>query len=131
MPTRSPAAAYQDRAVQTANSPQLLMMLYDRLAVDIERAEVAIELGDFGATNEHLQHAQRIVRMLRSALDPDGFRGGQELLSVYVFLEQHLVKANMEKSVAVAHECAELVRPLHEAWRKAVSANERDDAHLA
>jgi flagellar secretion chaperone FliS len=128
MPDHNPASAYQSQAVQTANGPHLLLMLCERLAVDIARSEVALETADNKAANEHLQHAQRIVRMLRNALDPAGFKGGRELLSVYIFLESHLVKANLEKDAALVRECAELIRPVHEAWRWAVHTNERIDA---
>jgi flagellar secretion chaperone FliS len=128
MPDQNPASAYQSQAVQTANGPHLLLMLCERLAVDIARSEVALDTGDNKAAHEHLQHAQRIVRMLRNALDPAGFKGGRELLSVYLFLESHLVKANLEKDAALVRECAELIRPVHEAWRKAVHTNERVDA---
>src|ERR1700733_7118229 len=127
MPTRNPASVYQNQAVQTANGPHLLLMLCDRLAVDIARSEVALAANDNKAANDHLQHAQRIVRMLRNALQPDGFEGGQELLSVYVFLENHLVRANLEKNGALVRECAELVQPIHEAWTRAVRAHERDN----
>ncbi len=119
------ASAYQSQAVQTANQPQLLVMLVDRLAVDIARAELAIESLNYETANETLQHAQKIVRVLSSSLEPDGFSGGQELLAVYVFLENHLIKANLEKDVTVVKECADLVRPIHEAWRRAVNTNER------
>ncbi len=127
MTTTNSASAYQSQAVQTANSPQLLIMLFDRLAVDIARAEKAIEAVDFEGANENLQHAQKIVRMLSTSLDPDGFSGGHELLAVYVFLEDHLVKANLQKSVVMVQECADLVRPIHEAWRRAVNASEREN----
>jgi len=103
-------------------------MLCDRMSVDISRAEVALEENDLKAANENLQHAQRIVRMLRNALDPNGFEGGNELRAVYVFLEGHLIKANLEKDATVVRECAELFRPIHEAWRRAVNDNERADA---
>jgi flagellar protein FliS len=129
MSDQNPASAYQSHAVQTANGPHLLLMLCDRMSVDIARAEVALQVGDNKAANENLQHAQKIVRMLRSALDPEGFKGAHELLSVYSFLEDHLVRANMEKDATVVRECAELVRPIHEAWRKAVNANERANAY--
>jgi flagellar protein FliS len=129
MSDQNPASAYQSHAVQTANGPHLLLMLCDRMSVDIARAEVALEVGDNKAANEHLQHAQKIVRMLRSALDPQGFKGAHELLSVYNFLEAHLVRANMEKDAGLVRECADLVRPIHEAWRKAVNANERANAY--
>jgi flagellar protein FliS len=128
MSDHNPASAYQSQAVHTANGPQLLLMLCDRMSVDIARAEVALEARDNKAANDHLQHAQKIVRMLRSALDPDGFRGAHELLAVYFFLEAHLVKANLEKDATLVRECADLVRPIHEAWHKAVNANERADA---
>jgi len=98
-------------------------MICDRLAADMARAEVAIQASDYAVVDENLQHAQRSIRMLRNALDPDGFKGGHELLSVYAFIEGHLVKANLEKSVAVVRECAELFRPIHEAWRGAVHMN--------
>jgi len=100
-------------------------MLCDRMSVDISRAEMAIEEGDNQTANENLQHAQRIVRMLRNALDPNGFEGASELRSVYFFLEAHLVKANLEKDAALVRECAELFRPIREAWHGAVNANER------
>jgi flagellar protein FliS len=128
MPDQNPASAYRSQAVQTANGPQLLLMLCERLSVDIARGEVALTLDDNQAANEHLQHAQRIVRMLRNALQPDGFEGGRELLSVYVFLESHLIKANLEKDPEAVKECAALVRPIQEAWRRAVNANERAGA---
>jgi flagellar protein FliS len=128
MSNSNTASAYQSQAVQTANQPQLLVMLFDRLAVDIARAELAIESASFEAANETLQHAQQIVRMLANSLDPDGFSGGQELLAVYVFLENHLIKANIAKSIPMVQECADLVRPIHEAWRRAVNASERENA---
>lgn len=118
--SRNPASAYQERMVQTANGPRLLVMLCDRLAVDVVRAQVALETKDMKVVNESLQHAQKIVRVLRSALDPDGFAGGHELLSVYVFLETHLVQANMEKNATLIRECAGLIEPIREAWSKAV-----------
>jgi flagellar protein FliS len=104
----------------------MLIMLFDRLAVDIARAETTIEAKDFQGANEHLQHAQKIIRMLRSALNPDGFKGGHELLSVYVFVENHLIKANLEKNVDVVRECAKLIAPIHQAWRKAVNADDHN-----
>jgi flagellar protein FliS len=128
MTDRNRASAYQSQAVQTANGPQLLLMLCDRMSVDIGRAELALGAADNKGANDHLQHAQRIVRMLRNALDPEGFEGAQALLAVYVFLEGHLVKANLEKDATVARECADLLRPIHEAWRKAVNADERAQA---
>jgi flagellar protein FliS len=119
--TRNAAASYQTNAVQTAPGPQLLVMLYDRLAADIEVADRAMGERDYFVTNETIQHAQQIVRVLRHSLDPDGFVGGQDLLSLYDFLIQHLVEANLEKDQTKVRECATIVAPLRAAWHQAVA----------
>ncbi len=125
--TRNAAALYQSNAVQTAPGPQLLVMLYDRLAADIEVADRAMGERDYFVANETVQHAQQIVRVMRHSLNPDGFEGGQELLSLYDFLIQHLVEANLEKDQAKIRECATIVAPLQRAWHLAVANPDGND----
>ncbi len=128
MPPDNPATAYQSQAVHTASGPALLVMLYDRLAVDIDRGESSILAGDLSEANTNLQHAQQIVRLLRRSLDAEGFAAAGDLLSLYNFLERHLIEANMAKDAGKVQECARLVAPLHEAWRTAVASGGRQDA---
>jgi flagellar secretion chaperone FliS len=122
--TQDAALRYQSQAVQTAPGPQLLVMLFDRMAADIEIAERALEGSDLWTTNERLQHAQQIVRILRHSLQPDGFEGGRTLLGLYDLLLGELVDANLNKDPAKIHRCAEIVTPLREAWRRAVAEPE-------
>lgn len=117
------AMRYQSQAVQTAPGPQLLVMLFDRLAADIEIAEHALENNDLQSTNERLQHAQQIVRVLRHSLQPDGFDGGRNLLGLYDFLHAELIDANLSKDTAKIHRCGQIVSPLREAWRRAVAGS--------
>jgi len=132
MAFRDVAASYQSRAVETAPGPQVLVMLYDRLAVDIEVADNAIAERNLEAANEAIQHAQQIVSVLRHSLRPDGFDGGEDLLALYDFLSRHLVDANLSKSQTVLRQCATIVAPLRDAWRLAVAQPERADvpAHV-
>lgn len=118
------ARAYQSHAVQTANGPHLLLMLCDRWVVDIARAEVAILAGDYKASDENLQHAQRILRLLRTTLDPDSFAGAAELTAVYGYLEGQLIKANLQKNLDLLRECSSLFDEIHQAWRAAVNIYE-------
>jgi len=129
--TQNAAVRYQSQAVQTAPGPQLLVMLYDRMAVDIEVAERALEARDLQATNERLQHAQQIVRILRHSLQPDGFEGGHNLLSLYEFLYAQLVEANLTKNRQKIRSCGQIVAPLREAWRRAVANPEAGDGPRA
>jgi len=119
--TQNAAVRYQSQAVQTAPGPQLLVMLYDRMAADIEIAERALAARDLQATNERLQHAQQIVRILRHSLQPDGFEGGRSLLSLYEFLFAQLVEANLTKDPQKIRECGQIVAPLRAAWHRAVA----------
>jgi flagellar secretion chaperone FliS len=121
------ADKYRSQAIQTAPGPQLLVMLYDRLAADVDIAGCSLDGHDYLATNERLQHAQRIVRMLRHSLEPDGFSGGHDLLALYDFLLSHLVEANLRKDPDMIRECGRIIAPLREAWQRAVTNPERAD----
>ena len=120
-------AKYRSQAIETASGPQLLVMLYDRLAADIDIADRSLDARDFLVTNERLQHAQRIVRMLRHSLQPDGFSGGPDLLDLYDFLLSHLVEANLHKDQDMVRECGRIVAPLRDAWHRAVTNPDRGD----
>ncbi len=120
-------ARYRNQAIETASGPRLLVMLYDRLAADIDIADRSLDVGDLLVTNERLQHAQRIVRMFRHSLQPDGFSGGRDLLDLYDFLLSHLVEANLQKDQEKVRECARIVAPLRDAWHRAVTNPERVD----
>jgi flagellar secretion chaperone FliS len=128
-PPTNLADKYRSQAIQTAPGPQLLVMLYDRLAADVDIAVASLDAQDFLTTNERLQHAQRIVRMLRHSLEPDGFNGGRDLLALYDFLLSHLVEANLRKDPDMVRECARIIAPLREAWQRAVTNPERADGH--
>jgi flagellar protein FliS len=126
-PPTNLADKYRSQAIQTAPGPQLLVMLYDRLAVDVDIAGRSLDEQDFLVTNERLQHAQRIVRMLKHSLEPDGFAGGRDLLALYDFLLSHLVEANLRKDPEMVRECGRIIAPLREAWQRAVTNPDRAD----
>ena len=120
MLTKDAASSYRSQAVQTASGPQLLVMLYDRLVLDLEQAGRAISDGKLFEANEAMQHAQQILIVLKHSLDPEGFDGGHELLAIYEFLSNKLVEANLHKSLTLLAECANVIAPLREAWHRAV-----------
>ena len=126
-PPTNLADKYRSQAIQTAPGPQLLVMLYDRLAADVDIAGSLPGRAGLCVTNERLQHAQRIVRMLKHSLEPDGFAGGRDLLALYDFLLSHLVEANLRKDPEMVRECGRIIAPLREAWQRAVTNPDRAD----
>jgi flagellar secretion chaperone FliS len=112
-------ARFVDDSIATASPARLLVMLYDRLVLDLVRAETAQQAGDRDAANKQLLHAQEIVLELVSSLRTDEWDGAADLASIYGFLHSELVRANMSGEPARTKGCRQLVEPLAEAWRTA------------
>ncbi|MDA8062415.1 MAG: flagellar protein FliS, partial [Actinomycetota bacterium] len=120
------ATAYRSRAAETSSGPRLIVALYERLTTDLHVALDALEVhGDLFVASESLVHAQQVLLVLRTSLDPDGFRGARELLDVYAFLERELIRANLAKDPVGVRGCLEVLEPLRAAWAGAVEAVER------
>jgi flagellar protein FliS len=120
------AAALRNRylgdAVTTASPQRLLVMLYDRLALDLDRAETALTDGRREEANELLQHAQEIVLELQSSLRVDSWEGGPRLSALYSWLHSELVRANVRQNARVVADCRKIVEPLRDAWREAAAS---------
>ncbi|HEX4728257.1 MAG TPA: flagellar protein FliS, partial [Jatrophihabitans sp.] len=67
MPAADARARYLADAVATATPAKRIVLLYDRLWLDIQRAQAGLDSADPTA-RDHLQHAQRIVAELLGSL---------------------------------------------------------------
>ena len=115
-------ARYLGDTVATASPQQLLVMLYDRLALDLERAETALGAGDRQEAGAQLQHAQEIVFELRSSLQVDVWEGGPRLAALYGWLITELLQANVKGDRNRVQACRQVVEPLRDAWRQAAAS---------
>ncbi|MGR6967606.1 flagellar export chaperone FliS [Geodermatophilus sp. URMC 61] len=121
MSTASLRSRYLGDSVATASPQRILVMLYDRLALDLERAHVALTEGDRQAARVQLQHAQEIVLELRSSLQIDAWEGGPRLAALYSWLIGELVQANVKADRNRVASCLQVVEPLRDAWRQAAA----------
>lgn len=117
--SRSPQQAYQNAAVATASPARLLVMLVERLVLDVERALEAQQRADHDAARGHLLHAQEIVHELAASLRTDGWPAARQLLALYEFLRGKLVEANVRRDVVATTEALGLARDLCDTWRTA------------
>jgi flagellar protein FliS len=122
MPPSNFAAArslYNRDSVLSASPARLLVMLYDRLLLDLARAETA-QLGeDWPVASAQLLHAQEIVAELVGSLRPEVWDGGPGLLAVYNYVLTGMVQANTQRDVVKTRECITLLEPLRTAWHEA------------
>jgi flagellar protein FliS len=118
-------ARYVSDAVDTVSPAKLVTMLYDALVRDLMVAEASLTgpagSCDYRVVNDKLVHAQAIVLELRAGLDPEKWSGGPDLMRLYNFLLDELVKANVEKNVTKIVSCRTLVEPLQQAWHEAAA----------
>ncbi|MPQ99506.1 flagellar export chaperone FliS [Modestobacter sp. I12A-02628] len=122
MSAASLRARYLSDTVSTASPQRLLVMLYDRLALDLERAQAALGSGDRQTANDTLRNAQAIVFELRESLNVDAWEGGPRLSALYSWLLGELVLANVQGNVRKVADCRTIVEPLRDAWREAAAS---------
>lgn len=119
MSIQNPRDTYLAATVQTASPAQLLVMLCERLNLDVERAVNALREGRPADAHGPLLHAQDIVLELNASLRVDVWDGAAGLSAIYDFLHGMLVKANMRKDLAVAESCLKLAAQIRDTWRDA------------
>lgn len=121
-----PAPAMRERyladSVATASPAKLLVMLFDRLILDLDRGEAALAAGDRAEANNQLCHAQEIVLELRTTLDTDAWDGAAGLAELYWFVLTELIAANVQRDPSKVKGCRDLMAPLRDAWREAALA---------
>ena len=112
-------STYMDASVATADPARLLVMLCDRLVLDVQRALTAQQAQQHQDAHPLFVHAQAIVLELRGSLRPEVFDGGDQLAAIYDHLHQQLVHANIHHDELAAQHCLSLVTQLAETWRQA------------
>jgi len=113
--------AYQREAVLSASPARLLTMLYDRLLLDLNRAETAQISEDWDTARENLLHAQDIVSELSGSLQRDAWDGAEQLLGIYNFAGTALMTANIQRNAALTRECIDIFEPLRTTWHEAAT----------
>ncbi|GAA5025406.1 hypothetical protein GCM10023258_18260 [Terrabacter aeriphilus] len=118
---------YARDAVLSASPARLLTMLYDRLLLDLHRAQAAQEVADWQVASNQLIHAQDIIIELSATLKPGVWDGADNLRALYEYVRMALVNANIHRDVARTREAITLLTPLQEAWY-AAAEHARDGA---
>jgi flagellar protein FliS len=109
---------YQDTAVTTQNRGRLIVMLYDGAIKFLRQAMSDLERSDFAAKGRNIARAQDILLELNTVLDLE--KGGeiaQNLRSLYNFMQNHLVKANLRKDSRMIREVIAILEELNQGWR--------------
>lgn len=113
MGTDDVRARFLTDRVMTASPAQRVVMLYDRLGLDLARAEN--EQDDLAVFGQHLSHAMQVVAELMSSLDVSVTGPAQNLASIYAFMLREIIairRGTTEKLPAIR----KIVSSLRDTW---------------
>ena len=110
---------FTDGGLSTASGPKIIVMCYERLERDIAAAIEAFQTNDVQRSHDSLCHAQDLVHELRCMLDLDVWEHAAGLSSIYQYVGNLLVAANVKKSVPLAEEARQLLAELGDGFRQA------------
>jgi len=116
-----PQDAYRRQDVLTANSVDLIVMLYDALKKNLILGKRGIAKQDIDSAHRHLMKAQEIVTALISSLDMN-YQISEDLLAIYEFIIRSAEEANVRKDAATIEPLIEIVEELRSAWEEIRSA---------
>jgi flagellar protein FliS len=112
---------YRSASVETMSPARMIIALYDRLLLDLDRAVAGVQADNLIATHASLIHAQDIIGELHDSLDVTVWSPGEQLADVYRFLIRELIDANLTKNVDKMLDCRSIVQPLRDAWADAAA----------
>lgn len=121
-------ARYLRDKVMTASPAQRVVMLYDRLGLDLNRAASA-PADQPAEAGIHLGHAMQIVAELQSSLEVTAGGPADNLVAIYGYLLRELI-AIRSGDPARLPAVIEMVAGLRQAWAAAAEQVVREPASL-
>jgi flagellar protein FliS len=115
MPGDEVRARYLRDRVMTATPAQRVVMLYDRLGLDLARAADSEDLYHYG---QNIAHAMEVLAELRASLDLAAGGPAENLAAIYGYLLGELVAARGGDRQRLS-SAGDIIKPLRDAWARA------------
>jgi flagellar protein FliS len=113
------AREYKRTQVTTVDSLKLVVLLYDGAMGYLEKAREGCHQKDFESVSNNINRALDIIEELNNSLDINrGEQIAQNLRSLYLFMNGHLVKAKMKSDPQMIEEVMGMLKSLRGAWEE-------------
>jgi flagellar secretion chaperone FliS len=113
---------YKKNQIINADQAKLILMLYDGAVKFINRALELIpkkKASNIEEIHKNIVKAQDIITELTSSLNMDAGDISHRLFSIYMYINQRLIDANIKKNEEPLLEAKKYLLELREAWEKA------------
>lgn len=108
---------YKSNEVLTASKKKLVIMLYDGAAKNLKLAKLAIEDKKIERVNMLIIKTQNILVELMSTLNfEDGGEIANNLMSLYEYMYQKTIRANIDKNSEILDEVIGYLQELSDTW---------------
>ena len=114
--------AYKKAAVTTKDQGTLILMLYDGTIRYLKTAVNKINKEDLEGAHNAISKAKAIISELMTSLNMEqSGRMGASLKSLYVYMFNRLIDANIQKKATYIEEVCDLMSELRDGWRAVVN----------
>ena len=121
------ANQYKQTSIKTASRGQILIMLYEGAIRNVRKAADCMDKKDIAGKGNAIGKAHDIISELQATLDFNvGGDIARNLESLYIFMLEQLIKANVENKKEYLQSVEKLLRNLLDAWRVAVDQFNRN-----
>lgn len=111
---------YREMEIKTSSPAKLILILYNEAIKCLNRAKEKIKVKNVEESNDLLIRAQKIIRELMCSLNLKVGEMATRWYSLYEYIYYRLIQANLQKDVQVIDEALDLLKPLRDAWIKAM-----------
>lgn len=108
---------YMRSKILTASKAELTLMLYDGAIKFCNMAILCIEKKDIPGANTNIKKTEAILEELMSTLNYK-YPVAKEFKSVYEYLHERLVAANLKKDTAMLKEVLVHLREMRDTWKE-------------
>ncbi|WP_352418314.1 flagellar export chaperone FliS [Proteiniborus sp.] len=110
---------YQQNSIMTASPEELTLMLYNGAIKFINLGKLHIENKEIEKANNAIKRAQDIIMELNNTLDMN-YEISNNLRSIYTFILEKLIDANIKKDVKFLDEALPLIEEIRDTWKEAM-----------
>ncbi|WZL79458.1 flagellar export chaperone FliS [Eubacteriales bacterium mix99] len=111
---------YQENQISTSSRSGLLLMLYDGALKFLRFALTAMEEKKVEEAHGNLVKVQDILNELMATLNFDAGEIAGKLYSLYEYMNQELIDANIQKDSEKVEKVYGMLEELRNAWAKAM-----------
>lgn len=115
----NPYAKYKENNIKTASPQELTLMLYNGALKYVGQSKIFIEQNRIENANNSIIRVQDIIDELNATLDMQ-YEISHNLRSLYLYIGEKLVDANISKNPAALDEVKDMITELRDTWKEAM-----------